>query len=271
MAFNTTTGAYTAATGATTAQAGDVIRSATWNSIFTDIQTALTQLGQGTFAPPMTELVLANGANSNITLATTLCMRITGPSGAFSISGFAGGASGDRIFLYNSTTQVMTITNDATSTNINRILTGTGADIILPAQTSFVVLTYSGDDSRWLVQGIYYGKPVTGPASVTDNQLARYNGTSGGLVDASTTVTLLNDNGSITVAATVTTAAGGTVGVGFKLGSGTNLGIFWGSSGPTIAAAQGSLYIRTDGSSSVTRLYVNSDGNTTWIPIISST
>lgn len=46
MAFNTTTGVYTAATGATNAAAGDVIRSSTWNSIFTDIQTALTLLGQ---------------------------------------------------------------------------------------------------------------------------------------------------------------------------------------------------------------------------------
>ena len=32
---------------------------------------------------------------------------------------------------------------------------------------------------------------------------------------------------------------------------------------PTFAAAKGSLYLRTDGSSSSTRAYINTDGNTT--------
>jgi hypothetical protein len=45
MSYNTTTGVYTAATGATTATAGQTIASATWNSINSDYQTALTQIG----------------------------------------------------------------------------------------------------------------------------------------------------------------------------------------------------------------------------------
>lgn len=44
MPFNSA-GVYTPAAGATTAAPGDVIRSATWNSIFTDISTALSTLG----------------------------------------------------------------------------------------------------------------------------------------------------------------------------------------------------------------------------------
>lgn len=48
-------GTYTPPTGAENAAAGNVIRSATWNSIFTDISTALTQLGKGNFfATPRT-------------------------------------------------------------------------------------------------------------------------------------------------------------------------------------------------------------------------
>ena len=39
-------GVYTPASGATTAAPGDLIRSSTWNSIFTDISSALTLLGQ---------------------------------------------------------------------------------------------------------------------------------------------------------------------------------------------------------------------------------
>ena len=45
------------------------------------------------------------------------------------------------------------------------------------------------------------------------------------------------------------------------------LGIYFGSGAPTVAAAKGSLYMRTDGSSSSTRAYVNTDGSTTWTNI----
>lgn len=37
-----------------------------------------------------------------------------------------------------------------------------------------------------------------------------------------------------------------------------------GSGAPTFTAPQGTLYLRTDGSSTSTRLYVNTTGSTTW-------
>ena len=43
------TGIYTPVTGAENAAPGQVIRSATWNSIFTDLSSALTQVGQQTW------------------------------------------------------------------------------------------------------------------------------------------------------------------------------------------------------------------------------
>lgn len=46
-----------------------------------------------------------------------------------------------------------------------------------------------------------------------------------------------------------------------------NIGIYCGSGAPTITAAQGSLYLRTDGSSTSTRLYVNTTGSTTWTAV----
>lgn len=63
-----------------------------------------------------------------------------------------------------------------------------------------------------------------------------------------------------------TTAApsGGTAGSGIKLSSTSNFGMFWGSGAPTLSAAQGSLYLRRDGSSTSTRLYVNTNGTTGW-------
>ena len=58
--------------------------------------------------------------------------------------------------------------------------------------------------------------------------------------------------------------AGGVEGI--RVGSGTTgvVGIYYGSGVPTATAPKGSLYLRTDGSSTSTRLYVNTDAATTW-------
>jgi hypothetical protein len=46
-----------------------------------------------------------------------------------------------------------------------------------------------------------------------------------------------------------------------------NVGFAAGTGAPSYSAPKGSLYIRTDGSSSTTRLYVNSDGATSWVAV----
>lgn len=37
-----------------------------------------------------------------------------------------------------------------------------------------------------------------------------------------------------------------------------------GTGAPTFAASKGTTYVRLDGSSSSTRMYINTDGSTTW-------
>jgi hypothetical protein len=64
--------------------------------------------------------------------------------------------------------------------------------------------------------------------------------------------------------------AGGTAGAGYRMSSVTNFGIFFGSGAPTLSAAQGSLYMRTDGSATSDRMYVNTDGATAWTPVITA-
>jgi hypothetical protein len=61
------------------------------------------------------------------------------------------------------------------------------------------------------------------------------------------------------------TPAGGTAGSGIRVGSTSNLGLFFGSGAPTLAAAQGSLYIRTDGAP-----YYNNNGTTGWTALTAS-
>ncbi len=52
-----------------------------------------------------------------------------------------------------------------------------------------------------------------------------------------------------------------------SIGAGTAPALCFGSGVPTLTAPQGSLYLRTDGSSVSTRLYVNSDGAATWVAV----
>jgi hypothetical protein len=40
--------------------------------------------------------------------------------------------------------------------------------------------------------------------------------------------------------------------------------IYSGTAVPTFAATKGSLYIKTDATTTTTRLYINSSGSTTW-------
>lgn len=95
-------------------------------------------------------LTLANGANSNIAVPNGTLLRITGPTGAFSLTGLVATFDGDERILWNSTSQNFTLTNDATSTAANRFLTTTGADIVTTG-VGCVRIRYSGTDSRWLV------------------------------------------------------------------------------------------------------------------------
>lgn len=73
--------------------------------------------------------------------------------------------------------------------------------------------------------------------------------------------------GSLLVAGT-TIPSGGSAGLGIMVSTVTNFGIFFGTGTPSLAAATGSLYIRSDGSTATSRLYSNVNGNTTWTAIL---
>jgi len=101
---------------------------------------------------PIGSFTASNGANNNITLPNKSFIRVTGPTGAFNITGIAkpDNPDGRVVILYNTTSQNMTITNDATSTAANRILTNTGSDVATTG-TGIVSLIYSVTDARWIL------------------------------------------------------------------------------------------------------------------------
>ena len=50
-------------------------------------------------------------------------------------------------------------------------------------------------------------------------------------------------------------------------GTTSSVGVYVGYGAPMVSAAKGSLYLRTDGSSTSTRAYINTDGGTTWTSV----
>lgn len=89
--------------------------------------------------------------------------------------------------------------------------------------------------------------------------------TTTGTFGAATQVATLAATGNVTADSATAPAAGGMA--AFLASSTAGLGIYVGSGAPTISAAQGSLYLRTDGSSTSTRAYINTNGTTGWAAI----
>lgn len=106
MPYNFTTGVYTPPDGATDAFPGETIRSATWNSIFSDISTALSQLGPAVFTVPTS----VTGASYTV-LATDTYLRVN-RSGAVAVNlGLASARAGLKL-------RVKDVSGAASSNNI---------------------------------------------------------------------------------------------------------------------------------------------------------
>lgn len=93
------------------------------------------------------------------------------------------------------------------------------------------------------------------------------------------TITIADGTGTETVTSTLgaTTAVTGTVtarsgsaltagGAAVFIGTNTanSMGIYFGSGAPTVSAAKGSLYLRSDGTTTNDRAYINTNGTTGW-------
>lgn len=72
-----------------------------------------------------------------------------------------------------------------------------------------------------------------------------------------------------TLASATATPANGSTSARMLFGTTANFGIYYGSGAPTVSAAQGSLYLRSDGTTTNDRMYVNnsSGSGTTWTAV----
>ncbi len=74
-------------------------------------------------------------------------------------------------------------------------------------------------------------------------------------------------NGTVWLHRATAIPAGGTTGAGLQMTNAGNFGVFFGSGAPTLSAAQGSLYLRSDGNATNNRMYVNTNGSTGWTAV----
>lgn len=77
----------------------------------------------------------------------------------------------------------------------------------------------------------------------------------------------ISARGNLQVLSATAIPAGGTAGAGLTATSTANFGVFFGSGAPSLSAAKGSLYLRSDGTTTNNRAYINTDGGTTWTAI----
>ena len=93
---------------------------------------------------------------------------------------------------------------------------------------------------------------------------ARYNNTNF-MLGTATSVSFpvaASSTGTVTSVSGTAITAGGAA--GFLATSTASFGIFFGSGAPTVSAAKGSLYLRSDGTTTNDRAYINTNGATTW-------
>ena len=104
------------------------------------------------------------------------------------------------------------------------------------------------------------GASISGGLTVVNSGLAV---SSGGM----TIVGTGSFTGAVTILSTTSIPAGGTAGAGLLISGATNFGVFVGSGAPTLAAAQGSLYLRSDGTATNTRAYIATSATSSWTAI----
>lgn len=65
-------------------------------------------------------------------------------------------------------------------------------------------------------------------------------------------------------------AAGGSAQARVGFSSTALLGLYFGTGAPSVSAGKGSIYVNTTASTTTTRLYINTDGGTTWTAFTSA-
>jgi hypothetical protein len=164
---------------------------------------------------------------------------------------------------------LVTATGNVTGGNLLSATLSLSGNVLSAINTTANVTTTANISGGNLLTGGFTSATgnVTGGNLRTTGQMSASGNVTGGNVLSSAVVSAV---GAATILSGTAVPAGGTAGAGYKFSSVANLGVFFGSGAPTLSAAQGSLYLRTDGSSTITRMYINTNGSTGWTNVVTS-
>lgn len=226
--------------------------SSPWGTATTTVRIRLlSRLAQSLIATGLTGVPGANGTSGTADAGSGL--QITMGAGGTATTG-TGGAGG-----------AIVLTAGAGGTTTGAAGTGgAGGAVTLKAgagaATSGSGASPGGAGGTFTIAGGAGGNAGAGTGNGGAGGNVVVNGGAGG----TTTGGSAGAAGIVQLANNVAPAAAGSAAAFVQLSSTANFGIYFGSGAPTVSAAQGSIYLRTDGSSTSTRLYVNTTGSTTW-------
>jgi hypothetical protein len=186
---------------------------------------------------------IASAATTNLATATGWSLDITGTTTITAL----GTVNAGHLFILRFV-DALTLTHNATS-------------LILPGAAN--ITTVAGDVAWMKSEGsgnwrcVHYmraaGVATVGPASSTDNALARYNGTVGAIQNSNAT---LDDSGNLLAAGSIT----------------SNTGVFDGAGGQALLGVVGTVALRPQGTGSATnQTTIDSSGNMSVSGAISTT
>ena len=245
---------------------------------------ALAVTGTSAFSSTITTANITNGSSNWIGWSSRSLMR--SPSdGVMKLSNFAE-TDFSRLQFGGTTSSFPSIKRNAAALNFRLADDSADAPITAGAGTftGDVAMTQNTSSTGSLVitnTGVNGGNlRLTGDGATTPSKTIRV---SGGILqilnnaysaaifslgDTGTlTTSTINSSSSIRAYTSSAPPAGGTTSAGYLISSTTNFGIFFGSGAPTLSAAKGSLYMRSDGTGVADRMYVNTDASTTWTAV----
>lgn len=212
-------------------------------------KTLTSAVGKGTWTASGTwtlPAVTLSGVTtvSNATASTTIS------NGALVVTGGAGFGNGINVGGYVNSTAGFGFKSNAVlvvdnSASYNRFYEGDGANVAI-----LMGSTTAADTTNYYRQNTHLFQTQAAGAT-----LATLNTTGWNVV------------GTVAIKTGTAIPAGGTAGAGLLMSSTSNFGVFFGSGVPTLSAAQGSVYIRSDGSTTTSRMYINTNGSTTWTAV----
>lgn len=219
-------------------------------------------------SPTITTIGTDTNVGLTITPQLAASVVITGGAAAgagpaLTVSGVSNGVNG------------VVITNAATGTAATLSAGGTGSD----ANIGLIIAPQGSAAAKVVIQG---GGTTPGAAATfvgvdtAVNGLQVTNAATGGTVavaaigtDAQIPLSLAakGTTSPVLVNPALAIPAGGSLGAALTLGATAAFGLYIGSGAPSVSAAKGSLYLRSDGSSTSTRLYSASDSAGTWVAV----